>query len=129
METDQITLLNLDRDQNVSGGPQSKKQVAQRHHRRRPERDDEAQHQRMPQKFVNKWRPEANLLMLHRGICRNKKSFSHSKLAIPAAIQENDPSIDEFLLRHKGHKGANVLGETVAVWSATQLLHTLLEWR
>lgn len=75
METDQITLLNLDRDQNVSGGPQSKKQVAQRHHRRRPERDDEAQHQRMPQKFVNKWRPEANLLMLHRGICRNKKEF------------------------------------------------------
>jgi hypothetical protein len=45
--------------------PRAKKQVAQRHRWRGPERDDKAQHQRMPQEFVNKRRPEANLLVLH----------------------------------------------------------------
>lgn len=64
MDTDQITLLNLDCDQNVSSRPKSKKQVAQRHHWRGPERDDEAEHQWMPQEFVDKGRPEANLFML-----------------------------------------------------------------
>lgn len=64
MDTDQIPLLNLDRDQNVGSRPKSKEQVAQRHSRRGPERDDEAEHQWMPQEFVDKGRSEANLFML-----------------------------------------------------------------
>lgn len=35
--------------ENISRRPKGKKQVAQSHHRRGPERDDEAQHQRVPQ--------------------------------------------------------------------------------
>jgi hypothetical protein len=34
-----------------------------------------------------------------------------------------------FFYATKGTTGADLFGETVAVWSATQLLHTLLEWR
>jgi len=51
-DVDQIALFQLDADDDVSGCHCCEQQVSDRHRRRRPERDDEAEINRMPHEMV-----------------------------------------------------------------------------
>lgn len=54
-----VALFKPDGDEDVSGGGDGENQMADRHVRRRPEGDDETEHDRVAHKLVEKRRPES----------------------------------------------------------------------
>ena len=55
---DQIALFQEDADEDVGSGHRCEQQMSNRHRRRRPERDDEAEVDRVPHEFVVQRRPK-----------------------------------------------------------------------
>src|SRR5579871_3366026 len=62
MEGDEIALFQHDADQDVSGRRYGKQEMTRCHHGRRPERQDEAEIDRMADEFVEQGRLEARML-------------------------------------------------------------------
>ena len=57
-QLDQVALLEEDADEDVGRGHRREQQMPDRHGRRRPERDDEAEIDRVPHDLVQHRRPE-----------------------------------------------------------------------
>mgnify|MGYP006994445423 CR=1 FL=1 len=58
---DEITLLQHEADEDVGGGRDREQRVPYGHHRGGPERDDEAEIDRVPDEAIEKRRPEHRL--------------------------------------------------------------------
>src|SRR5512144_99891 len=54
---DEIAFLEPDADQDVAGGRGRKQQMPERHHRRRPEAEQEPEIDRMAHVAIEEWRP------------------------------------------------------------------------
>src|SRR5437764_9246010 len=55
---DEVALLEQDADEDVGGGHASEQDMPDGHHRRRPERNNEAEIDRVPYEIIQKRRPE-----------------------------------------------------------------------
>src|SRR5262249_1616981 len=60
-QLDEVALLQEDPDEDVRGRHGCEQEMPDRHHASRPERDDEAEIDRMPHQLVEHWRLEARL--------------------------------------------------------------------
>ena len=61
VEAGKISLLELNRDKYVSGRDGCEKQMTERHQRRRPERNNKSDHDRMPDDPVERRSPETEI--------------------------------------------------------------------